>query len=449
MEFNRDHLHDRLISLTPDSVGRYIVAYSGGCDSQVLLHALASLREHLSSPVLAVHVNHGLQEGAEQWAAHCVETCRSLNIPLETITLTLKLQRGESVEEIARNARYGAIRELMHNGDLLLTAHHLDDQAETLLLQLFRGAGLKGMAAMPEAIPFGPGRLVRPLLSFSRSQLEDYGEKHGLSWVEDESNLDPRYDRNFLRNSVMPKLLERWPSVKQTLARSASYCAEAQGEIDRIAADDLATVLNPEDNALSIEGVSALEPARQRSVLCMWIRESGFRAPNSRRINQIQSEVLGAGDDRNPVVSWDAAELRRYRGSLYLMPRLPYPDSSVELAWDGESELELPSGIGVLTKRTGHGGIDGERWRQGVLRVRFRQEGLKCRPAGRGISISLKKLFQEHGVPPWERWRTPLLFIDGELAAIGDLVVCEPFQAKSEEQGEWLVMTRQSRETAF
>ncbi|MET0105585.1 MAG: tRNA lysidine(34) synthetase TilS [Sedimenticola sp.] len=435
MAFTIERLHKRLTALTPDKGGRYLLAYSGGCDSQVLLHALAALGGHLNSPVVAIHVNHGLQDDAEQWARHCAASCSALDIPLETVSLALQPAPGESVEAVAREGRYRAIRELMQPGDLLLTAHQQDDQAETLLLQLFRGAGLRGMAAMPEVAPFGPGHLLRPLLGFTREQLESYATEHRLSWIEDTSNLDQRFDRNYLRHSVMPLLLERWPSIRQTLSRSATYCAEAQGEIERVARDDLSLLLAGDEDALSVSGLLALDPARLRSVLRLWIREHGFRAPNSRRMQQIVSEVLGAGEDRNPVVGWEGVQVRRYRGYLYLVPEAAAPDPNMQLAWDGTAALELPEGIGRLVKRNTQGGIDEGRWHQGDLTVRFRQQGLSCRPVGRGGSVSLKKLFQELGVPPWERGRVPLLFIDGQLAAVGSMVVCEPFQAKENQPG--------------
>ncbi|MES9962934.1 MAG: tRNA lysidine(34) synthetase TilS [Candidatus Sedimenticola sp. 20ELBAFRAG] len=429
MDFNIDRLLDRLTALTPEQTRRYIVAYSGGCDSQVLLHALASLKNHLPGQVLAVHINHGLQPEAVLWAAHCAESCRSLEIPLETTSLELEPEPGESIEAVAREARYAAIQRLVKPYDVLLTAHHQDDQAETLLLQLFRGAGLRGMAAMPEVATFGPGYLVRPLLEFSRTQLETYATANGLSWVDDQSNLDQRYDRNFLRQNVMPVLLERWPSLRQTLSRSASYCAEAQNEIERVARDDLALIRDAVTNTLAIPQLMALDNPRLRSALRLWIRESGCRAPNSRRMKQIVTEVLGAADDRNPVVSWDGSEVRRYRGQLYIMPTVNYPDPGLTLAWNGVDELTLPAGMGVLSCRPGEGGIDATLWKQGKLSVGFRPEGVKCRPAGRGVSVTLKKLFQEQGVPPWQRGRIPLLFIDGQLAAVGSLTVCEPFQA--------------------
>ncbi|MES9876092.1 MAG: tRNA lysidine(34) synthetase TilS [Candidatus Sedimenticola sp. PURPLELP] len=441
MDFNIDRLLDRLIALTPEQTRRYIVAYSGGCDSQVLLHALASLKNHLPGEVLAVHINHGLQPEAALWAAHCAESCRSLEIPLETISLELEPEPGESIEAVAREARYAAIQGLVKPSDVLLTAHHQDDQAETLLLQLFRGAGLRGMAAMPEVATFGPGYLVRPLLGFSRSQLDTYAAANGLSWVDDQSNLDQRYDRNFLRQNVMPVLLERWPSLRQTLSRSASYCAEAQNEIERVARDDLALIRDAGTNTLAIPQLMALDNPRLRSALRLWIRESGCRAPNSRRMKQIVTEVLGAADDRNPVVSWEGSEIRRYRGQLYIMSTVNYPDPGLTLAWNGVDELTLPAGMGVLSCRTGEGGIDAALWKQGKLSVGFRSEGVKCRPAGRGVSVTLKKLFQEQGVPPWQRGRIPLLFIDGQLAAVGSLTICEPFQAIAGAPG---VLLRQS-----
>jgi len=441
MVFDPQSLVAHLEGLTSERVGRYLVAFSGGCDSQVLLHAMAAIRGQLAAPLLAVHINHGLQSQAAGWAAHCGQFCSELHIPFQAIELALAPPAGESLEAVARQARYRALQALMQPGDCLLTAHHQDDQAETVLLQLFRGAGVDGLAAMPAVAPFGKGYHLRPLLGVSREQLHDYARRNGLSWVEDPSNRNQRFDRNFMRHRVLPLLAERWPGIKKTLARSAGHCAEARELVDELASRDFRELHDPADNTLDRQGLLALSPARRSALLRYWINSSGFATPPTARLHSIVHDLLEAAADRQPVVRWAGAEVRRYRGRIYLLAPLPPVDTAVQIHWRDEGPLPLPGGWGELRLRRASRGISLRRWQQGRVEVRFRGEGIKCRPAGRGGARSLKKLFQEKGVPPWERALCPLIFIDGELAAVADLLVCEPFQAAIGEQAarvEWV-----------
>ncbi len=404
--------------------GRYLIAYSGGRDSHVLLHALCLLRDRLPASLEAVHIDHGLQPESGRWAAHCVQVCRDLQVPCKTIALELKTVKGKSTEAIARSARYQAIIDLMLSGDTLLTAHHQDDQAETVLLQLLRGAGPAGLSAMPEVAAFGPGYQARPLLGFSRVNLEAYAREHRLNWVEDPSNRDPRFDRNYLRNEVMPGLTRRWPSLGRTLSRSARHCAEAQGLINGMAAGDLSGLLDDETGTLSTDGLLELPKPRARAVLRAWIRHRGFELPDTGRLDRIFGEMAGAARDRNPLVHWSGVEVRRYRNRLYLREPPGTVDPDLEIDWDLARPLTLPAGMGVL-----HLELEPFCLPEGhdhVGKVRFRPKGERVKPAGRPVSQSFKNFFQQRAVPPWERGRIPLLYLSGELAAVADLCVCEP-----------------------
>lgn len=429
MSFTADRLYQVLSGWPVPS--RYRVALSGGLDSTVLLHAMAGLREHLAAPLCAIHADHGLQAASGAWSAHCAELCASLSIPLETVALRLAPGAGESVEAMAREARYAAFAASMVPGELLLTAQHRDDQAETVLLQLLRGAGVAGLAAMPELTAMLPGQLGRPLLGFSRAELEDYAEAHELAWLEDPSNRSLAHDRNYLRHEVMPRLKARWPAATTTLSRSAGHCAAANKALQAFAAQDLRQC-RLSAYSLAIPPLIRLPAERQYNLLRAWIEDSGLPMPATHKLERILAEVIPARGDAAPLVSWDGAELRRYRDALWLTPPLPPAGGDWRASWDAGDTLRLPEGLGELRVSLGQGDIAPERWAAGRREVVFRREGLSCRLRGRQGSRTLKKLFQELGVPPWLRERVPLLLIDGELAAVGDYCVCAPFAGSGE-----------------
>ena len=440
MAFSPAHLLQILQDLP--SPRRYLIALSGGCDSTVLLQVMAALRADYIPELIAVHVNHGLQDDASIWAEHCEVACRSLNVPLIQLDLGLRIAKGESVEAVARHARYQAIKKQMVDGDMLLTAHHQDDQAETVLLQLLRGSGPSGLAAMPQWTTFGCGFHARPLLGFSREQLHGYASAEELSWIDDTSNRDTRYDRNFLRQEVLPALVRRWPAMARTLSRSASHCAEAQRLIDEMAMADLEGMQDEGEGALLVEELSKLPAPRRRAVLRAWIRAQGFQVPDTARLDRLQDEMLNAASDRAPMIYWPGVEVRRYQGRLFLMNPLPRHDPERVFEWDGQSPLELPSSLGTLNTDTGIGGIDPDKWSEGHIQVRFRCGGERCRLVGRGHSHGLKKLLQEQGLPPWQRDRLPLIYIDDQLAAVGDLWVCQPFFAGKGNPGILIVFNK-------
>ncbi len=413
---------------------RYLIALSGGCDSIVLLHAMAAIRDKLAGELVAVHVNHGLQTDAATWAKHCAEVCKKLDIALIQVTINLQINRGDSLEAVAREARYSAMKEHVLAEDMLLTAQHQDDQAETVMLQLLRGSGPSGLSAMPQITSFGMGYHARPLLRFTQKQLNKYANKQGLTWIEDGSNQDMRFDRNFLRKKIMPLLAQRWPAMSRTLSRSAKHCAEAQQLIDGMAIDALKKIVQPE-GTLSVQGLIALPAPQCRAVLRCWIQKEGFQLPDTQHLDRIQTEMLQAAQDRNPLISWAGCELRRYRDQLFIMEKLTPHDPKLVMDWDGQSSLLLPAGLGVLNIAPADSGIDPEKWQSGRINIRFRQGGERCQLAGRKHSHSLKKLLQDKGLPPWKRDRLPLIYINNQLAAIADYWVCEPFSTPNNQPG--------------
>nr|MDQ2696310.1 tRNA lysidine(34) synthetase TilS [Pseudomonadota bacterium] len=275
------------------------VGYSGGVDSHVLLHILATHREALGGRRLAaVHVNHGLAAQAAVWEAHCAAVCRELGVALEVVRVDARPRPGESPEAAARRARYAAFAGLLRADTALLTAQHLDDQAETLLLQLLRGAGPRGLAAMPAAAPLGKGRLLRPFLEIRRDAITAYAQDHGLTWVEDASNADTRLDRNYLRHQVMSVLRRRWPAAAQTLGRSARLCADAAALLDDLADADLARAAGGRPDKLQLEALQNLDPPRRRNALRRWFDVLDLPPPAAVHLRHILDDVIAAPRDR-------------------------------------------------------------------------------------------------------------------------------------------------------
>ncbi|MCF6337484.1 MAG: tRNA lysidine(34) synthetase TilS [Gammaproteobacteria bacterium] len=427
-------------------IKRIIIAYSGGLDSHVLLHVIAAMRAGpIGCECIALHINHGLSEKAGQWAAHCARQCEALNIPFANINVDAKSNAGESPEAVARAVRYQAFREFMQPGDCLLTAHHQDDQAETLLIQLLRGAGPRGLAAMPGYSDFAEGWHARPLLNFSRDELHEYAQQIVVqnkqsSWIEDGSNSDTRFDRNFLRHEIMPKLKSRFPGMATTLSRSASLCAEAAGLLVSVAADDLQQAAG-NDGVFSVTGLRALGEVRARNLLHQCCRDRGLPTPSAAQLQCVWNEVIGASEDREPVVSWAGGEVRRYRDALFIDVPLSPHDATLSFSWNGQEMLSIP-GLGRLHGEsvTGQGialwALEGQ-----PLAIRFRRGGEKLRPVGRTGHHALKKLFQEAGIPPWLRERIPLLYADGQLLAVAGQWVAHEAATQPGEEGvclRWL-----------
>jgi tRNA(Ile)-lysidine synthase len=354
MQFSPDSLYRQLL-LHPASA--YRVAYSGGLDSHVLLHALVRVRDRLDVDIGAVHVNHALQADADSWEEHCSNVCRDLGVSYVSLRIDASAATGDSPEAAARDARYAALAEWLPAGESLLTAQHQDDQAETLLLQLLRGSGVNGLAAMPVLAELGRGQLLRPLLGLGRRQLLAYAEANGLCWTEDPSNRDLAFDRNFLRARVFPLLQERWPSAAAALSRSAAHCAEAASLLEHLADQDLADIRAGREDRLSLARLIVLPPERQRNVLRHWIRQVTAAVPSAAVLARLLNDVLQSRRDAEPCVRWGGYEVRRYRDDLYLLKQRPEPDSSRVLEWSLPESLSLPDAGGVLnaSRETGRG----------------------------------------------------------------------------------------------
>jgi len=365
-----------------------------------------------------------LQQQSAAWADACRATCRAAGVPLEVLRLRLAPAPGESLEAAARDARYAALAACLDGGEWLLTAQHRDDQLETVLIQLLRGAGVAGLAAMPARAPLGRGWLARPLLGIGRAELGAYASRHALVWHEDPMNEALRFDRGWLRARVLPAIRERWPAASATVARSAAHCAEAARLISEVAATDSESVLD--EGCLSLVVLGRLTRERQVNLVRWWLRGQGLRAPPAARLAAAMPAFLCARPDAAPIMRWDGGEIRRYRGKLYAMPATrPGPASAVST---GQARWALEPGLGCLELLpSGEGGL---RMQTGAeVALRFRAGGESLRPHSDRPRKRLKDLCQESAIVPWMRDRLPLLYVDGRLAAVGDLWIDAGFAA--------------------
>jgi tRNA(Ile)-lysidine synthase len=444
--FSEEWLEARLAALLPEFPDVPLcVALSGGVDSVTLMAALASsaARRLRASSLRAIHIHHGLRPNADAWAEHCSRLAAKLRVPLEVIRVTVPQRRGDSVEASARAARYAAFARSLQPGEVLLTAHHQDDQLETVLLQLLRGTGIAGLAATAEIAPFARGRIVRPLLSCSRASLEEWARKHKLTWIEDDSNTDERYDRNYLRHSVVPLIRDRWPGASAALSRTARHAAEARRLLESLARADVERAAI--GASLSIQRLRTLDPDRRRNALRFWITHAGFIVPDTRRLDEIAGPLLDARADANPQVRWNEALVERHadtlsirtatgaplgaanHSSLESVPELadaaaprPSADAPPAQLWNWRESRTLHLSAGTLTlvdDRHGPLNLDAL---PATLSVRFRQGGESLRPAPGARTRKLKTLLQEAKVPLAQRDALPLLYGDGKLLAVSD-----------------------------
>lgn len=397
---------------------RYIVAFSGGLDSTVLLDALCKGAGDSDVPIITVHIDHGLQPDSADWSRHCETVATGLGVAYRGLSVNVQLASGQGPEAAAREARYMALRSVMQTGDWLLSAHHREDQAETLLLNLVRGSGPAGIAGIGAARRFGPGWLLRPLLAIDHAALQSYAETEGLHWLEDPSNRDRRFERNFLRHDILPRLKARWPDIAARLQRSARHAGEAAELLNELAAIDLET-LGDRPERMPVDALLKLSAARQRNVLRFALRKCGLSTPTAIQLDCVLDEVLPARPDAEPLVQWPGACVRRYRNRLYLLPE-ELGQKPVATAVAGH-DVELGAGLGTLRFEPGSKNGLSESLFKGQLRLAFRQGGEEFKPVGHRHTRKLKKLLQEEGVVPWMRDRLPLLYSGDRLIAVGDL----------------------------
>lgn len=418
-----------------------VIAYSGGVDSQVLLHALAKLKHAKNIPnlITVCHVNHGLSANASTWQTFAEQECKMLNLTFAACEVNVQAQAQYSLEALARDARYQALQSIYAEQSLIITGHHRDDQAETFLLALKRGSGLKGLSAMAAETKQGKDTFIRPLLDISRAEIVHYAKQQQLDWVEDESNSDTRFDRNFIRREIMPVLSERWPSITQTISRSSSHCLEGQLLLNELAEQDLA-ISQLSEQSLSVRELSKLSTARFNNLIRYFLAQHYCLMPSTEQLAQVYQQLF-ASEDKSPAVKVANNYLRRYKVALYLttdfidvsdwqttIDCLDKPNVAIA------DVIELPDGLGRLTFSKNQSlevsntcqrialPIEGQK-----VTIRFCHSNPTCLPGYRNHSRSLKKVLQELNIPPWQRKRIPFIYYDDVLVAAIGYFVCQAY----------------------
>ncbi|UGB39847.1 tRNA lysidine(34) synthetase TilS [Frateuria soli] len=391
--------------------GPLCVAFSGGPDSTALLHALAALPQARARGLRALHVDHGLHPESGAWAGKAAAFCTSLGVACEVRRVEVARAAGEGLEAAARHARYGAFADVLQAGEWLLVGHHRDDQAETVLLKLLRGAGPQGLGGMRAIRPLGRGRLWRPLLDLPREVLRAYVETHALSCVDDPSNRDTSLARNHLRHEILPRLHRHWPHAVDSILHSAALCRAADEALRARWLEAFGTLHDAAGGSLHAQGWLALHPALREPLLDHWLHARGLPAPTAAQRRQIERQCH-ARPGQQPCVRWPGVELHIWKGRLWARAPRPPIDPRWEARWDGDV-LELPDGGQLVLTPAAHLATP--------IVVRLRRGGERIKPAGDRHTRELRDLFQQVGLPPWHREACPLLYAEGELIAVADL----------------------------
>ena len=412
----------------PDE-GDVWLGFSGGADSTALVHLAAGPKSPIRDRIRVIHVNHQLHRYAADWARHCERVARDLGLDFHVLVVDVDAN-GRGVEDAARRVRRQAFERVMQSQDILCTAHHLEDQAETVLLRLLRGSGVDGLGAISPFCHFGVGYMARPLLNFSKRDLRAWLSERSISWIDDPANQSDNYDRVYLRRKVLPALRARWPSADRTISRSAKFAREAAELLSR---QDGQAVFQ---STLSCEALSVGDRAQQRHRLRRWLVAMSVQPPNAKKLDEAIDQALTARDDRIPVVAWGTHALRRYRGAVYLT-QASYPAPPLDpIAWVPGAPLQLPFGT-LMAKKVRGAGLNAELVAKLSVEVRFRQGGETLQAGTEGGRARLKSLLQRYGVEPWLRPLMPLIYVGDALAAVPGHYTAAPHRAAPEQLG-WL-----------
>ena len=406
-----DTLESKLTTLPNGSL---CVAFSGGMDSSVLLHRLAHSPRARARGLRTLHIHHALHADSARWVDHCEAFAQSVNVPFKSVDVIVNRQSGTGLEDAARRARFAAFAHHLRDGEILALAHHRDDQIETVLLKLLRGAGPEGLGGMRALRPFERGLLWRPLLDIPRSALADYASMHRLSWLDDPSNADTNLRRNFLRHDIVPRLTQRWNDAPIAISHSAAWMRATSDFINDEAQRAFATMHSDDLASLGWPAWLDLPAALRDAVLRLWLRALNLPAPAFFHVDELEKQLRQAAQDRAPCIRWHGCEIRRYRDRIFAMA--PLVDfGNWELAWSG-GELVLPTGdtLAVIADEVPL------TW-QHKLTVRNRRGGERLRPSGHAHHRDVRLLLQESAIPPWRRAQVPMIFAGDELIAVGNL----------------------------
>lgn len=433
-----DALFTRVFQQHPQPIYRVLAAFSGGIDSTVLLHTLLDLQRRLQAnasasyqlQLFAMHVHHGLSPNADAWANHCKQVCAKWAVPLQVQHVQVDAQSGLGVEASARNARYAALYEA--KADFICLAHHQNDQAETVLLQLARGAGVKGLAGM--AAIDADKRLLRPLLEVSRLEVERYAKQYALRWIEDESNQNLDFDRNFMRQSLMPLLAKQYQGIEKTLSRTAKHMAEANTLLTELAQMDAEEAIDSQQRTLSLVRLRALSEPRAKNVLRWWLDSHGLRMPNAETLAQLLQQLLHARADAAVRVKVGPQHsVRRYAHHAYVVTDMD--TQPFDLVWQGESMLVLKPQHFLRFERGIGQGIALDKLEGASLHIKSRAGGERLKPVLGRPSRTLQHLLQAHAIPPWQRVHYPLVFAAETLVCIPNIGIEASMAAKANEPG--------------
>ncbi|KEY90367.1 tRNA(Ile)-lysidine synthase [Candidatus Photodesmus katoptron] len=408
---------------------KIILGLSGGLDSRVMLDLLARYRDCHRIRCIAVHVDHGLSQFSDNWAKQCVRWCADLAIPCHVERIQLNVS-SPSLEKVARDIRYQIFKKYIKTGDLFLTGHHSDDQVETFFLALKRGSGPKGLSAMPQYMPYHSGFILRPLLSFSRTLIQKYAQKKQLCWIEDESNNDLRFDRNFIRHQVLPTLIKRWSSFSQSVNQSAMLCADQEILLDELLSSSFQAALYP-DGSLLIKELNKHSQLARNRIIRMWFKKFCRLMPNGKCLRHIWQQVALAKQDANPLLRFSDGEIRRFKQRLYLLDHM-IDISNLSFSLKLGDTIKLPDNLGFFSvkKNSRLGTISLHSIGKKKINIIFNPEGLSAHPLGKKHSRKLKKIFQEYSIPSWLRRRIPILVVSSQVVAVAGLFVDKKFSGQ-------------------
>jgi tRNA(Ile)-lysidine synthase len=394
------------------------VGFSGGADSTALLHALHELTPEHSTGIKALHINHGIQAESDDWEVHCRNFCQQRNIEFLCLTVNVNIKGGSGPEAEARKARYSAVEKLMAIGDIFLTAHHREDQAETLLLNLMRGSGIDGLAGMPETRPLGRGILARPLLGFPMQSLRDYLLSVNVPWLEDPSNTDESYDRNFVRHQLLPLISRRWPGASDRIARSALLSRHASENLAFWADEKLEQhLLHPQ--VLNLRHIDPEDPGFS-TVTRQWLRNAKAAPIPLKQLDALSAQILNLKAESKLRIAWSGWVIQAFNNCLWLQDEASIAKCP-NMTWDHPKPLDLGSGLGSLRVHPAPA-----QWLEKIS-VSHRNGGESLSQANGSHHKALKDILREAGIPHWLRSAIPLISGPDGLLAVGDMAIGSEF----------------------
>ena len=432
MDFN-ENLNELITNeIASLGVTKFTIALSGGVDSMVLLDLLSKAKRS-SDVIKAIHINHNLHESSKEWVDFVKDACKKYKLPLIIESINPK-QEGFGLEAEAREQRYKKFKEIILDNECLLTAHHLDDQIETTLFRIFRGTGLDGLRSIRKKAKFGKGLLCRPLINIPREAIEQYAKLNDIKWIEDPSNKNIYFDRNYLRNNIVPSIKKRWPNAQKTITRLSSLAENNQKLLHELAKEDIGEI--EKFNVLDLGILSNKSALRINNIFRFMILKNKMGIPSLKVLENGIETLINAKSD-SPIITWDGFSIRRYKNTLYFFnPDLKQDEiRPLKMKWFIDETINLGGNRGSIQARFIKG--------QGIalnkcpksLEIKYRKGGEQIKPSGHKITKSLKNLFQENNVLPWVRDQIPLFYLDEELISVGDLWFNQDYKAKEQEDG--------------